>query len=1088
MNTDKTEPFISLQSEKIENFVKNTIKSILNNSNDENGRIKIKKISDLRRDTSVCIQCFLHHRSDDDDDNKNNLVIIDTMNSEYKNIDLYKSIPRFCYSIVKKCEKRLKNEYDNMNDGDWEKDSSFDINKALFSSIRFKITSIHYSNSWEFQFEREYIKGKFNLLNGTQIDTNYMILKRNKIKISKAVHIFNAYKQMPFDSILLDLSGFNHSIAFITPDSSLINSEEDFYKFGNAIWNILKSPLSISRDFIKEILDKHKNPTQLFSWIKIPKFSDVFDVIIHSEINTFQNKKNDDDDDDDNNNNNNRYILYVNSNGISTQKPSEKIKFQSDKGILESVLKINQSFVCIVFNKVKQEPLLVSSVWEAHNPFGPGKKYSHAQRKLFGFKCGRGESWACKALGHKNRKKKKKKKKKSKRRRKKVKKTSRHNNSPRDEDEDEDEDEDIEDLVMVMQKEGKVSMETVNYRERNKNYIQQNCKTCRYSFNDEKGIRRCAVMFGEIDKFHVCDAHEGHKKDFKILFKIDKENELNFIHGLTHEQSHLRKILYPLQIGGKVGTLIVVQDGLGRRFSIRFEDFKKSLMRDHSWDQKNIDRLIMFGNHSNNNNNNNNKNKNDIVSSFQKEDLKNFNMSANFLQDEIDSNKFIDTYIEDDDDYSGERLYVSILFYIPIELLLLRFYFKRNKFTLNPNFETVIKKFLMRGLEWNDENINNVLNMNFKESELLNIIKLRKDGTAPSVRNDRSYEISKLQRDIDYYEKELKKEDELSEDFKSYKETIKRKKIELNKLKYSPIPYLRKGGNKILKDAFLNYSIKHGYKTLFNFIINNVRGVELGKIESRTVFFTGSSKTLESIDNQHTINSCFLDEIKILNSIIQLKKKGQSKIETGNMNVLTINLSANKNKPLLSAIISGNFNVVKILFKNGVSLYDPDNIPLAIASYFGRFKIFKFILKNLDNKDIDTNINMSVVLGSIWDGREKIIELLLTNSNPKIKSVIDPGAYDNQSIIMASKYGNIKIVKLLLNKGRNKVDPSDQDNEAIRIAFKNGFKNIVKLLYKDKRVLSKLLVEDNTNLRHKIEFYIKNGEKMKRKRIKIVPI
>ena len=56
----------------------------------------------------------------------------------------------------------------------------------------------------------------------------------------------------------------------------------------------------------------------------------------------------------------------------------------------------------------------------------------------------------------------------------------------------------------------------------------------------------------------------------------------------------------------------------------------------------------------------------------------------------------------------------------------------------------------------------------------------------------------------------------------------------------------------------------------------------------------------------------------------------------------------------------------------------------------------------------------------------------------------------NQIFYIASNYGHIEIVKLLLNDSR--VDPSDKNNEAIRLASEEGHIDIVKLLASDKRV------------------------------------
>lgn len=63
---------------------------------------------------------------------------------------------------------------------------------------------------------------------------------------------------------------------------------------------------------------------------------------------------------------------------------------------------------------------------------------------------------------------------------------------------------------------------------------------------------------------------------------------------------------------------------------------------------------------------------------------------------------------------------------------------------------------------------------------------------------------------------------------------------------------------------------------------------------------------------------------------------------------------------------------------------------------------------------------------------------------------VDPSAYENSAIALASENGHFNIVEALLADKR--VDPSDQKNYAIIRAARSGHDKIVKLLLKDPRV------------------------------------
>jgi hypothetical protein len=89
-----------------------------------------------------------------------------------------------------------------------------------------------------------------------------------------------------------------------------------------------------------------------------------------------------------------------------------------------------------------------------------------------------------------------------------------------------------------------------------------------------------------------------------------------------------------------------------------------------------------------------------------------------------------------------------------------------------------------------------------------------------------------------------------------------------------------------------------------------------------------------------------------------------------------------------------------------------------------------------------------LVKGSI--SRSLIVQKFLTldHINPAIEKRLN-GRLEN-AIRLASKYGHVEVVNLLLNDPR--VDPSFYNNDAIRWASENGQVQVVTLLLKDPRV------------------------------------
>ena len=77
-------------------------------------------------------------------------------------------------------------------------------------------------------------------------------------------------------------------------------------------------------------------------------------------------------------------------------------------------------------------------------------------------------------------------------------------------------------------------------------------------------------------------------------------------------------------------------------------------------------------------------------------------------------------------------------------------------------------------------------------------------------------------------------------------------------------------------------------------------------------------------------------------------------------------------------------------------------------------------------------------------GNLEVVKMLL--KDPRI----DPSAYNKEAIRVALRNERLEVVKLLLQDPR--VDPSAKDNEAIRYASDNGQLEVVKLLLQDQRV------------------------------------
>lgn len=79
------------------------------------------------------------------------------------------------------------------------------------------------------------------------------------------------------------------------------------------------------------------------------------------------------------------------------------------------------------------------------------------------------------------------------------------------------------------------------------------------------------------------------------------------------------------------------------------------------------------------------------------------------------------------------------------------------------------------------------------------------------------------------------------------------------------------------------------------------------------------------------------------------------------------------------------------------------------------------------------------------------LEAVKTGDSDKVKLLLNnPAADNNDAIRLASRYGHLEVVRLLLLDKR--VDPAALSNDAIRIASQNGHLEVVRLLLADPRV------------------------------------
>ena len=159
--------------------------------------------------------------------------------------------------------------------------------------------------------------------------------------------------------------------------------------------------------------------------------------------------------------------------------------------------------------------------------------------------------------------------------------------------------------------------------------------------------------------------------------------------------------------------------------------------------------------------------------------------------------------------------------------------------------------------------------------------------------------------------------------------------------------------------------------------------------------------------------------------------------------------SQNENKAIIWASESCNEVVVKLLLDDNRFQMDVDDHTfkesILSASQYGPFQVFNLFYQRMNSIiDIDTTLNKAIGIASQY-GHIEIVKLLL--SDPRI----DPNADAfNYAITWASTNGYLEIVAMLLLDPR--VDPSAENNSAIIWASANGKFDVVELLLSDPRV------------------------------------
>ena len=165
--------------------------------------------------------------------------------------------------------------------------------------------------------------------------------------------------------------------------------------------------------------------------------------------------------------------------------------------------------------------------------------------------------------------------------------------------------------------------------------------------------------------------------------------------------------------------------------------------------------------------------------------------------------------------------------------------------------------------------------------------------------------------------------------------------------------------------------------------------------------------------------------------------------ELGDVDMVKVLLSRKVNEycePLVMAVFKGHLEVVRELITFGVVVYDYVLYSAASKGYFEILKVMvdKYHLNRLYNEDEQRQCFARLIVLAVKGSHTKVVKYLLEH-----RKVV---CYDCEpALIKATKKGNLKLVKLLLNTVN--VDPQ----RSIGIATRKGYNEILLTLKKKDR-------------------------------------
>jgi ankyrin repeat protein len=147
------------------------------------------------------------------------------------------------------------------------------------------------------------------------------------------------------------------------------------------------------------------------------------------------------------------------------------------------------------------------------------------------------------------------------------------------------------------------------------------------------------------------------------------------------------------------------------------------------------------------------------------------------------------------------------------------------------------------------------------------------------------------------------------------------------------------------------------------------------------------------------------------------------------------NLHAYEEYALRWASENGYLEVVKELVKKGADVHAGNDIALIEASYAGHVEIVKFLLANSANINAIDDEDECALSLACETGHIDIVKILFNDANIHVNV--------DELFILASRFGQVEVVKFLLENGANIHAKND---DAIIYASQNGCLEVVKFL------------------------------------------